>query len=189
MSKNFYISDLHFGHKNIIRYDNRPFSSVEEMDQTLIKNWNNVVTDQDFVYILGDISWYDEYKTVEIFKQLKGSKILIKGNHDYIKRGSELAKCFTSIQDYAELYLDKKNKVVMSHYPIPFWNGQFRDSIHLYGHVHNSHQWNIMESWMDEARALQDVPMRAYNVGCMMEWMGYTPRTLNEIIEKYNKTK
>ena len=159
------------------------------MDETLIKNWNNVVTNQDCVYILGDISWHDEDKTAEIFNQLKGSKILIKGNHDYIKRGSDLFRCFTSIQDYAELYLDKKNKIIMSHYPMPFWNGQFRNSVHLYGHVHNSHQWNIMESWMKEARALQAIPMRAYNVGCMMEWSGYTPRTLDEIIEGYNTTK
>ena len=189
MSKTFYISDLHFGHKNIIRYDNRPFKSVEEMDNALIQNWNKVVSNEDIVYILGDISWHDEDKTYEIFNKLNGGKVLIKGNHDNIKRGSKLATCFTIIQDYAELYYDKKNKVVMSHYPMPFWNGQFRNTIHLYGHVHNSHQWNICESWIDELKQLQDIPMRMYNVGCMMEWMGYTPRTIDEIIEGYNKTK
>ena len=189
MSKIFYISDLHFGHKNIIRYDNRPFKTVEEMNNTLINNWNSVVSDEDMVYILGDISWDNEDKTVEIFNQLKGIKVLIKGNHDNIKRGSKLVKCFTSIQDYAELYLDKKNKVVMSHYPILFWNGQFRDTVHLYGHVHNSHQWNMCESWIKEARQLQAIPMRMYNVGCMMPWMNYTPRTLEEIIKGYEQYK
>lgn len=189
MSKDFYIADLHFGHNNIIRYDNRPFKTVEEMDRMLIANWNKAVSNDDFVYILGDISWHDDNKTAQIFKQLNGTKILIKGNHDNIKRGSELSKCFTSVQDYAELYLDKKNKVIMSHYPMPFWNGQFRDTVHLYGHVHNSHQWNMCESWIEEARQLQDIPMRMYNVGCMMEWMDYTPRTLDEIIDGYNKTK
>ena len=189
MSKNFYISDLYFGHWNIIRYDNRPFKSIEEMDNALIENWNKVVSNKDMVYILGDISWHDENKTVEIFKQLNGIKVLIRGNHDNIKGGSELAKCFTSTQDYAELYLDKKNKVIMSHYPILFWNGQFRNSIHLYGHVHNSHQWNMCESWAEEMRQLQDIPGQMYNVGCMMPWMNYTPRTLDEIIEGYNSTK
>ena len=189
MSKTFYIADLHFGHFNIVRYDNRPFKSVEEMDNTLIKNWNRVVSDADFVYILGDISWHDDNKTTEIFKQLKGNKILIKGNHDLIKRNSELAKCFISVQDYCELYLDKQNKVIMSHYPMPFWNGQFRDTVHLYGHVHNSHQWNMCENWIEETRRLQDIPMRMYNVGCMMEWMNYTPRTLDEIIEGYKQYK
>ena len=110
MSKIFYIADLHFGHNNIIRYDNRPFKTVEEMDRTFIVNWNKAVSNDDFVYILGDISWYDDDKTAQIFKQLNGTKVLIKGKHDNIKRGSELAKCFTSVQDYAELYLDKKNK-------------------------------------------------------------------------------
>lgn len=189
MNKIFYIADLHFGHNNIIRYDNRPFKTVEEMDHTLIANWNKAVSKDDSVYILGDISWHDDDKTAQIFKQLNGTKILIKGNHDNIKRGSELSKCFTSTQDYAELYLDKKNKVIMSHYPMPFWNGQFRDTVHLYGHVHNSHQWNMCESWIEEARQLQDIPMRMYNVGCMMEYMDYTPRTLEEIINGYNKTK
>ena len=187
MGKNFYISDLHFGHFNIIRYDNRPFKNVDEMDNTLINNWNRAVSNEDFVYILGDISWHDEDKTVEIFKKLNGTKILIKGNHDYIKSNSKLAKCFTSIQDYAELYLSKKDKVIMSHYPMPFWNGQFRDTVHLYGHVHNSHQWHICENWIKETRELQAIPMRMYNVGCMMPWMDYTPRTLDEIIEGYNK--
>lgn len=185
MGKNFYISDLHFGHFNIIRYDNRPFKTVEEMDSVLIKNWNNVVSDEDTVYILGDISWYDEDKTVEIFEKLNGTKILIKGNHDSVKKGSKLMKCFASVYDYYELYLDKKNKIIMSHYPMPFWNGQFRNSVHLYGHIHNSHQWNIMENWLDEVRQLQDIPMRAYNVGCML--IGYTPRTLDEIIEIYKE--
>lgn len=186
---NYFISDLHFGHFNIIRYDNRPFNSVDEMDKILIDNWNSVVSDDDTVYILGDISWHNEEKTVQIFQQLKGKKILIKGNHDKVARGSDIYKCFDGVYDYYELYLDRKNKMIMSHYPIPFWNGQFRDTIHLYGHVHNSHQWNIMENWMNELRQLQDIPMRAYNVGCMMKWMNYTPRTLEEIIEGYKVDK
>ena len=82
--KRFYIADTHFGHKNIIRYDNRPFNSVHEMDNELIENWNSVVSNDDIVYILGDISWYDDSKTANIFSRLNGHKILIKGNHDKI---------------------------------------------------------------------------------------------------------
>jgi calcineurin-like phosphoesterase family protein len=156
------------------------------MDEVLIKNWNKIVTDNDTVYILGDISWHNEEKTIEIINQLKGNKILIKGNHDKIS--IKLARCFKRVSDYAET-IDGTTKVIMSHYPMPFWNGQFRDSVHLYGHIHNSHQWNIMENWLNEARQLQDIPMRAYNTGCMMEYMNYTPRTLDEIIEGYKQTK
>jgi calcineurin-like phosphoesterase family protein len=156
------------------------------MDKTLIENWNKAVFDNDMVYILGDISWYQSDQTVKIFEQLNGHKVLIKGNHDKIS--PQLAKCFDKICDYLEIN-DNNTRVVMSHYPMPFWNGQFRDSVHLYGHVHINHQWHIMESWMKEARALQDIPMRVYNVGCMLDYMNYTPRTLDEIIEGYNNTK
>lgn len=175
----FYIADTHFGHKNIIRYDNRPFKSVTDMDDALIKNWNKAVTDDDTVYILGDISWYRDNRTAAIFNSLHGHKVLIKGNHDKIS--PELESCFDYICDYLEVK-DGDTKVIMSHYPMPFWNGQFRDSVHLYGHVHSSHQWNICESWRNELKQLQDIPMRMYNVGCMMRYMDYTPRTLEWIL-------
>ena len=78
----FFTADNHFGHQNIIKYCKRPFANVEEMDQTMMKNWNEVVKDCDTVYIVGDFSFYDAVKTKEIIDQLKGEKILIKGNHD-----------------------------------------------------------------------------------------------------------
>ena len=89
---NFYISDNHFGHKNIIKYDNRPFNSVEDMDEVMIDRWNSVVGDDDTVYILGDFSWYKEEKTLEILNRLSGRKVLIKGNHDHIS--PKVAKMF-----------------------------------------------------------------------------------------------
>lgn len=175
---NYYIADTHFGHANIIRYDNRPFKSMEEMDAAMILNWNKVVSSDDTVYILGDFSWHKENETLEILKRLDGRKVLIKGNHDRISPA--ISKMFSLIVDYLEIN-DHGERVIMSHYPMPFWNGQFRDSIHLYGHIHNSHQWNIIQSWQKELQQLQDLPMRMYNVGCMMKWMSYTPRTLDEI--------
>ena len=78
----FFTSDLHFFHKNIIRFDNRPFTSVEEMNETLIRNWNRKVKKDDLVYILGDISWGNDEETCAIFARLNGRKVLIKGNHD-----------------------------------------------------------------------------------------------------------
>lgn len=183
---NYYISDTHFGHFNIIRYDNRPFENTDVMDNALTENWNKVVANDDTVYILGDFSWHSEEKTLGILDALNGKKILIKGNHDRIS--PQIAKRFVKICDYLEI-TDKtadNQRVIMSHYPMPFWNGQFRNSIHLYGHVHNSHQWNYCESIRKELQALQDIPMNMINVGCMMDYMGYTPRTLNEILERSN---
>ena len=79
---NYFIADLHLGHKNCIFFDSRPFKTMEEHDETIIKNWNNTVGIDDDVYLLGDISWYNTTKTTEIFNNLNGNIHLIKGNHD-----------------------------------------------------------------------------------------------------------
>lgn len=75
----FLTSDTHFGHANILKHCDRPFQNVEEMNETLITNWNNVVSDNDIVYHLGDFSFrgYTRFKN-----RLSGEIILIKGNHD-----------------------------------------------------------------------------------------------------------
>ena len=176
---NKYIADTHFGHSNIIRYDNRPFWNSEEMDKALIEKWNDAVTNKDTVYILGDFSWHKEDETIVILNKLNGNKILIRGNHD--PASEKMSRCFKKVCDYLEIK-DNGTRVVMSHYPMPFWNGQFRDSVHLYGHVHSSHQWNFCRSWQKELKQLQDIPMRMYNVGCMMPYMNYMPKSLEEII-------
>ena len=79
-----YTSDLHFGHKNVIRFDNRPFQDVEEMDRTLIELWNNRVQPDDTVYIIGDICFRASRTPAWYLSQLKGHKILILGNHDEV---------------------------------------------------------------------------------------------------------
>ena len=56
----YYIADMHFGHKNVLRFDNRPFADTELMDEVLIHNWNERVTDEDTVYVLGDAFWKNE---------------------------------------------------------------------------------------------------------------------------------
>ena len=71
---NYFTSDLHLGHRNIIRLCNRPFATIEEMDETLIRNWNAKVTNGDTVYILGDLLFRNEKPAEEYLKQLKGKK-------------------------------------------------------------------------------------------------------------------
>lgn len=70
---NYYIADTHFGHNNILRLSNRPFSTIEEMDRTIIVNWNSRVTDRDDVYILGDFSHKSE-DPIQYLRKLKGQK-------------------------------------------------------------------------------------------------------------------
>lgn len=78
----YFTSDLHFGHKNIIKYEDRPFSSVEEMDEFLIYKWNSKVGKNDEVYILGDFGFVSGTRANELLDRLNGKKFLIKGNHD-----------------------------------------------------------------------------------------------------------
>lgn len=174
---NFYISDLHFGHKNIIKYDQRPFNSTKEMDEEIIKRWNETVKTDDTVYILGDVSWYISDITREMLKWMNGHKILIKGNHD--KETSHLFKHFDGIYDYLEI-VDGIDKVVLSHYPMLSWNGQFRNSVHLYGHVHITEQDVLCEE-IRKKTIDAGFSCRTCNVGCMKSYMNYTPRTLKEL--------
>lgn len=127
------ISDLHLGHKNIIRYCDRPFSSVEEMDKFIIDSWNKVVTDEDEVYFLGDFCFGRPGKEVsqQYKNRLNGKIHLIRGNHDkYIDES-----IFETVQD--DLFLNINNKVIyMCHYPDR--NPKYFD-LYLYGHVHNKY--------------------------------------------------
>ncbi len=82
MPKVFLISDMHFGHRNIMKYENRPFDNVDDMDMAIINNWNQVVDKGDKIFILGDVSFYNKDKTTDIIKMLNGYKMLILGNHD-----------------------------------------------------------------------------------------------------------
>lgn len=94
----FCISDLHIGHKNVIRHDGRPFEDLEAMHTAIIENWNNAVSENDDVYILGDFAWKNSVGA-KVLSQLKGRKYLILGNHD--KPNDEMKACFEWIKNYA----------------------------------------------------------------------------------------
>lgn len=179
----FYFSDTHFGHKNILRFDNRPFADTDTMDAVLIRNWNERVTDNDTVYFLGDFSWRNEADSIAILKKLKGHIRLIRGNHDHNQ--GKLRSEFESVSAYEEID-DSGRYVVLCHYPIPFYNRQHYGAVMLYGHVHNTREWQYICKWQKE---LWDdgIPSRLINVGCMTPYMNYTPRTLDELLAE-NRT-
>jgi len=180
----FFIADLHFGHANVLKFDNRPWVNIEEHDAALIKNWNDAVGFDDDVYILGDFSWYNATKTIEIFEQLNGRKHLIIGNHDNkLLKSPGVRALFVEILYYKEIECENR-KVVLCHYPIPCFNGHYYQAVHLYGHVHNSFEWNMMEHTKKEMTELYEKPCRMFNVGCMMKYMNYTPRTLTDILKE-----
>ena len=136
-----FISDTHWGHTNIIKYSNRPFNSVEEMNEALVKNWNERVQQHDTVYHLGDFAFtqYDALKKTA--RRLNGTKHLILGNHDkaIIQHREDLISSgtFASIQNYVELK-HAGEFFVLFHYGQRVWNKSHHGSIHLYGHSHGS---------------------------------------------------
>lgn len=132
-SRIFLIGDPHFNHKNIIGYCNRPFNSVEEMNETLIHNWNLVVGKRDIVYILGDFALCGKDKLVEIAKRLNGRKRLILGNHD-----NASIETYKSVFEYVynhSIILDEF--YILSHYPQTYIqeNGLYAN---IFAHVHDS---------------------------------------------------
>ena len=82
----YFIADTHFNHENIIRYCNRPFENSNEMNEYIINKWNSVVNENDVVYHLGDVGFGNTEELKQLVGRLNGTKILIRGNHDY-KRG------------------------------------------------------------------------------------------------------
>lgn len=142
---NFYISDLHIGHENILQFDNRPFADVNEMNNKLIENWNARVRSDDTVYILGDFIWAKESEWPSIVGSLAGNKVLIRGNHDPKQFSAATKRMFQEITDLKEIK-DSGKHVVMCHYPIPFFRAGFAPTAFmLYGHVHESKFYLIGE--------------------------------------------
>jgi len=175
----YYISDMHFGHENVLRFDGRPFPDTDVMDKVLITNWNERVTAEDTVYVLGDAFWKNEEDSIRIMQRLNGHKRLICGNHDRIH--GRLRLYWVSIEQYAEIN-DCNRLVILSHYPIMFYKSQHYGAVMLYGHVHNTREWQLVEKWKQEQWNM-GIPCKLINVGCMMPYMGYTPRTLDELLE------
>jgi calcineurin-like phosphoesterase family protein len=168
----FYIADTHFGHANIIRLNNRPFYNIDEMDRILIENWNSRVQKDDIVYILGDFAFKSINHPAGILNKLNGRKILIKGNHDG-RSLKDLAfrKHFEEICDMKTIW-DNNRMVVISHFPMVEWDGFFRGSYHVYGHIHNNTS-NFAYKCMRELD-------NALNAG--VDINNFMPVTLDELI-------
>lgn len=168
-NKQFYISDWHYGHANVIAFDNRPFKSLLEMDEALVDRWNAVVSPGDIVYVLGDMFWCKAQDAIPILRSLKGQKFLIKGNHDRCNDNKFLRE-FVKVTEYLEVK-DSGRTVILCHYPIPCFKNHFYGSFHLYGHVHNSFEWNMMEHDKYLMEELYTTPCQMFNVGAMMPYL------------------
>ena len=115
---NLYISDTHFGHRNAIEFDKRPFADVDEMDRVLIELWNHRVTPEDDVYILGDFSYRSGRALEWYLQQLRGRKHLVIGNHDGKLLANEKAMSYFESVDKMMHVNDEGRQIVLCHFPI-----------------------------------------------------------------------
>ncbi|PMC34554.1 hydrolase [Bacillus sp. UMB0899] len=133
----YYIADPHFGHEAIIKFCQRPFQTVEEMNRVMIDNWNNLVSAEDEVYIIGDFMYRSKHHPEYYLDQLKGKKHLILGNHDRWTNQVDLPLYFESVTQVKEIE-DQSRHIVLCHYPMVEWPRYHKGSIHIFGHIHNS---------------------------------------------------
>lgn len=168
---NYYMADPHFFHESIISLSRRPFNNVEEMNNSIISNINKKVKKNDTLIILGDVCYLKRRKDVdviiELLNRIHAKKQLIVGNHDKKALNlKEFRKCFDKISMYDSLH-DCGRKVILFHYPIEEWDGYFRDSIHLHGHVHKNE---------DNLKSIRN----RFNVG--VDVRGFQPISLRELL-------
>ena len=142
MNNIWFTADTHFGHRNIIKYTERPYSDTKEMDEALIANWNSVVGPDDDVYHLGDVALCGPDRLGKILDRLNGRIHLIVGNHE--DSALALRDRFVWVKDYFELVVEDKDAhrgrrlIVLLHYAMRVWNVSHHGSWHLYGHSHGT---------------------------------------------------
>lgn len=162
MEEIYFIADTHFGDDNICRYENRPFENTTQMELEIIKRWNDVVKDNDRVYVLGDFG-ADKYEK-ELLNKLKGKLYLIKGNHDGYSNDYYRNAGFTEVYDLPVILEDFW---ILSHEPL-YINSNMPYA-NIFGHVHNSPIYKTYSS-------------QHYCVSA--ERIDYTPISMKQIIKK-----
>lgn len=169
---NYYISDLHFGHANVIKFDERPFVDVDEMDRVMIERWNEIVGDNDDVYVVGDFCYRSGHVAEWYLAKLKGRKHLVVGNHDWhTLQNGKAVSMFASVDSMLEVE-DCGRMIVLCHYPMAEWRNSMRTTWHVYGNIHNRRGMTY-----EFMRTLD----RALNAGAPVN--GYRPVSFDELIK------
>ena len=141
--RKLFTSDLHFYHKNILKFTNRPAETLDEMHWKIIHQWNSFVNPEDHVYSLGDLSFSGFEKTKNILTQLNGTIHLIHGNHCNERLMAKLAEAIPHVVDHGTSYhevTEQGQKIILCHYSLAVWNRSHYGSICLFGHSHNSYK-------------------------------------------------
>lgn len=160
----YLIADTHFNHKNIIKYEDRPFNTIEEMNETLISNWNNTISKHDKVYHLGDFGWGNKEEITRLVSQLNGYITLIKGNHDGHSNKWYNDAGFNDVIDGGMVL---EEFILLSHKPL--YVNNHMPYINIHGHLHS----NSMSG------------KKYINVG--VERINYRPILLDTLLGDYNE--
>lgn len=191
--KLFFTSDLHFGHRNVINFCDRPFSNEKEMGESLINNWNETVSENDVVFVLGDVFWFNDSRSIKkCLDKLNGKDIyIIPGNHDdfsgyhrvedpRIHLCQDVVVAWIEAEDFENRHWDrKKYEIWMSHYPMMTWPHRENKTIQLFGHIHSKSNGRISK---DGVVGLdQDLPLwkNQFDVGC--DYWDYKPVEFEKI--------
>lgn len=162
----FYTADLHFHYKPFL--PGRPFASVEEMDEAMIRLWNEAVTDEDTVYVVGDVGYNGGYVPGDALGRLQGRKHLIRGNHDTgFENAPKLFDYFETVTDFNEID-DGETHILLCHYPILYRKRGYM----IHGHLHQARG--------PEYDILRQMP-RMLNAGVDVNF--YRPVTLAQLVE------
>lgn len=176
-SKVWFTSDTHFGHERVIRFCNRPWDTIEEMNRGLIENWNSCVQPDDTVFHLGDFCWGGSSEWTSILSQLNGHIHLILGNHDIKNIRQGYMKYFESVSFQSQILVEDQS-IYLNHYPFLTYGGIYRDQPvwQLFGHIHSKQG----KSGKDTMRAKHLLETQ-YDVG--VDNNNYKPVNFNQVKE------
>ena len=134
----FFTSDQHFFHKNVLEFENRPFNTLEEMNEGLINAWNKVVKKSDTVYVIGDFIFHKYSNWVDILDKLLGDIILVRGNHDDSKVVKRLVKegYFKEYHEVGTYIKHNGYSMWLTHYPMEI--GLRPKKYSISGHIHSN---------------------------------------------------
>lgn len=178
--KVFFTSDTHFGHESILRFCDRPFGSKEEMNETLISNWNNIVPHDGIVFHLGDFIFGGAGLYKDIIQKLNGNIRLVIGNHDINALRQGFYKYFESVNQQ-ELIQVGNSTIYLNHYPMLTYAGIYKENnpwIQCFGHVHLSKYKNIGKDF-DRLKFL--LPTQ-YDVGVDLNY--FSPISFNKLKQR-----
>lgn len=187
--KLWFTSDTHFGHRNVIRFCNRPFEDIKKMSAALIKNWNECVKEDDIVFVLGDVFWFNDSLSIKrVLTQLNGIIYIIPGNHDEFDSYHRIVDNprFILCDDVVQLFLESEDnrwhrkimEIWMSHYPLMTWPHREKGAIDLFGHIHSKPEGR---DGVD-----QDLPLHKNQCDVGVDYWGYKPVQFEKLLEKMN---